>query len=66
MNKFIKKCGTVVEVETFMKGPKLTEGYEWRSQSDFEKIWKEVPKQHDTKGTLFGYCEKEFMSRQYK
>ena len=66
MNKFIKKCGTVVEVERFMQGPKLSQGYEWRSEGEFEKIWREVPMQHCTKGTLFGYEEKSFLRRQYK
>ena len=69
MNKFIKKCGTIVEVETFMKGPKLSDGYQWVSESELgsdEKIWREVPKHYETKGKLFGYEEKAFMARQYK
>lgn len=69
MNKFIKKCGTVVEVETFMKGPKLSDGYVWHSESELssgEKIWREVVEHYETKGTLFGYEEKAFLARQYK
>ena len=69
MNKFIKKCGTIVKVETFMKGPKLSDGYHWVSESELgsdEKIWREVPKPYETKGTLFGYEEKAFLARQYK
>ena len=69
MNKFIKKCGTVVEVESFMKGPKLSDGYVWNPESELgseEKIWREFVKPYETKGTLFGYEEKAFLARQYK
>jgi len=69
MNKFIKKCGTVAEVETFMKGPKLSDGYVWHSESELgsgEKIWREVVEHYETKETLFGYEEKAFLARQYK
>ena len=69
MNKFIKKCGAVVEVGTFMRGPKLSDGYVWHSESELgscEKIWREVVEHYETKGTLFGYEEKAFLARQYK
>lgn len=69
MHKFIKKCGTVVEVERFMQGPELSRGYWWQLESPLgqgESVWREVVEPHETKGTLFGYGEKAFLARQYK
>ncbi len=69
MHKYIKKCGTVVEATTYVKGPKLSDGYLWSLESDLGSdvsIWREVVKPHDTKGTIFGYEEKAFLARQYK
>lgn len=69
MHKFIKKCGTVVEVERFMQSPKLSDGYVWQWESTLgrgESVWREVVEPHETKGTLFGYDEKAFLARQYK
>jgi len=69
MHKFIKKCGTVVEVERFMQSPKLSDGYVWQCESTLgrgESVWREVVEPHETKGTLFGYDEKAFLARQYK
>ena len=69
MHKFIKKCGTAVEVERFMQGPKLSDGYVWHCESELgsgESVWREVVAPYETKGTLFGYEEKAFLARQYK
>lgn len=45
MHKFIKKCGTVVEVERFIQSPKLSDGYVWQCESTLghvESVWRAV------------------------
>ena len=66
MHKFIKKCGTVVEVKRFMQSPKLSDGYVWQCESTLghvESVWREVVREvvehYETKGTLFGYEDRK-------
>ena len=69
MHRFTQKDGTVTEVASFMKGPNLTPGYWWSDRSPLGAGYgdhHEVVCPPKTTKTLFGYEEKEFMSKQYK
>lgn len=67
MQTFIKLNGQVFTTPTFMMGPALKFGYEWRRRNN--GVWVEQPQQRTidvNDRRLFGYTESEFLAKQYR
>ena len=63
---FQTKDGLIITADRVMHAPKLNRGYIWSKNSE-SNVWEEIVDQSCVNsGLLFGYEEKELLSKQYR